>query len=170
MSGGNVYVTDFIRNDVQKFDADGAYVLTFGGFGSNPGQFNEIGWGALDAKGAFWAPDSGNDRIQQFSPDGAFLQAIGPDLGTPTPTALVLDGPQGVALDAAGRIFIADTENARVVVLAATGTVLATVGEDTLEYPVALAVTDDGVLVALDYGRRGALQAFRLALPDSAPP
>lgn len=167
---GDVYVTDLIRNDVQKFDADGAYLLTFGGFGAGPGHFQEIGWGALDAQGNFWAPDSGNHRIQQFAPDGEFLRAIGPDLGIPTAGALTLDGPQGVAIDATGRIFIADTGNARIVVLTLSGSLLGTFGEGALEHPVALALADDGALYALDDGRRGALQAFRLDLPETASP
>lgn len=167
---GNVYVTDLIRNDVQKFDPAGGYLLTFGGFGAEPGQFTEIGWGALDAEGNFWAPDTGNDRIQQFSPGGVFLRAMGPGDGTPTSGALALSGPQGVAVDAAGRILISDTENARVVVAAPDGAPLGAFGNDVLEHPVALAVAADGDVFVVDYGRRGAVQAFQLAPPEVAPP
>lgn len=167
---GNVYVADAVRNDVQKFDADGAYLLTFGGFGSGPGLFNGIGWGDFDAQGNLWLPDAGNNRIQQFSPDGAFLREIGsPAAGTPA-TGPGLDAPQGVAVGSAGLLFIGDAGNARGVVLDQDGGLVGTFGEGVLQYPVALASSQDDELFVLDYGRRAALQGFRVSLPEVAPP
>ena len=39
-SQGLVFVHDDVRNDAQKFDADGTFVLWFGGPGSAPGQLD----------------------------------------------------------------------------------------------------------------------------------
>lgn len=65
---------------------------------------------ALDADGTVWVADFGNNRIQAFSSDGAFVTAFGTRGAAPG----MLNAPNDVAIDAHGRIWVADTANMRI--------------------------------------------------------
>ncbi len=103
-----------LSTGVGCIDPDGAGPLELGD-GQLLGKPAAI---AVDQSGNFYVADSGNARIQKFSPDGTFLWKFGsPGTGEGqfglSPYGL---GPQGIAVDAAGRIYVADTENKRIVV------------------------------------------------------
>ena len=75
-----------------------------------------------------------------------------------------LNDPRGVAVDADGNIYVADTGNARVVKLSPTGEVLATwgqkgTGEGDFQEPVAVAVEPTGSILVLD-AAEGYIQRF----------
>jgi sugar lactone lactonase YvrE len=120
-SQGNVFVDDEQREVIQKFDANGTHLLTFGGSGSEPGQLAEQGWMTIDANDHVWVADTGNGRIQQFDNNGQFLAEF--DGGG----ALV--EPWDVAVDAAGRLFVADLAAGQVVVLDAADAVIGVWGQ-----------------------------------------
>ena len=48
---GSVYVADTFNHRIQKFGADGAFVLKWGTFGTGPGQFNTPFDVAVDVAG-----------------------------------------------------------------------------------------------------------------------
>jgi DNA-binding beta-propeller fold protein YncE len=102
---------------VQKFDSDGNFILQWGTYGTTGGVaegFEGIFWGprdiAIDDDGKIYVTDTGNKRVQIFSPEGEFLGQWG-GFG-------VLDGemdePVGIDIDEEGYIYIADTWNQRV--------------------------------------------------------
>ena len=71
---------------------------------------------ALDAVGNLYIADSGNHRIRKVTPQGTISTYAG--TGTPgfagdggQAASATLNLPRGVALDAAGNLFIADTNN-----------------------------------------------------------
>src|SRR5579884_822352 len=68
-----------------------------GGNGSGNGEFDSPTAMALDHNGNVLIADTGNGRIQTFSPTGAFLASIGP-----------FDAPNGVAVDREGNIYVAE--------------------------------------------------------------
>ncbi len=74
---GEVYVTDYDRNRVQKFSADGTFLLGFGVAGSGDGQFNHPTGVVVDASGNVYVGDRYNDRVQVFSSTGTFLRKFG---------------------------------------------------------------------------------------------
>lgn len=76
-STGEVYVTDYDRNRVQKFSADGTFLLGFGASGTGDGQFNHPTGVAVDASGNVYVGDRYNDRVQVFSSGGTFLRKFG---------------------------------------------------------------------------------------------
>jgi DNA-binding beta-propeller fold protein YncE len=77
-SGGNVYVS--IGNDrIQKFDSRGNLITEWGYWGRAEGQFDGPGGIAVDSLGNVYVADSGNDRIEKFSPDEQGLIPL-PDL------------------------------------------------------------------------------------------
>jgi DNA-binding beta-propeller fold protein YncE len=116
-AGGNVYVADTWNHRIQKFDAEGNFLLQWGGYRATGGAAEgEEGffWGprdvAIDAEGNIYVSDTGNKRVQVFSPDGQFLGQWG-GFGVEDGQ---MDEPVGVVTDEEGNIYVADTWNQRV--------------------------------------------------------
>lgn len=70
----------------------------WGGNGSGPGQLKYPLGLCLDAQGNVLVADTGNDRVEKFSPGGAFLAS--------SDETLQLDFPSHVMADAEGRILL----------------------------------------------------------------
>ena len=67
-SHGNVYVTDYDNNRVQKFDTNGNFITKWGSEGSKDGQFDGPKGIAVDTHGNVYVTDEGNTRIELFVP------------------------------------------------------------------------------------------------------
>ncbi len=125
-SAGNLYIAD--QNNARIRKISGGTITTFAGNGT-PGfrgdggpainaQLNQP-WGvAVDAAGNVYVGDNGNNRIRKIV-NGVILSIAGDSgagfSGDNGPgTAAELDGPQHIAVDSSGKVYIADTGNARV--------------------------------------------------------
>lgn len=64
---GNVYVADNDNSRIQKFSLEGTFLFKWGSFGSEDGQFCEMGGIAIDNRGKVYVADLGNHRIQKFT-------------------------------------------------------------------------------------------------------
>ena len=129
-SAGNLYIADTGNDRIRKVDAATKIITTVAGGGST----STIGDGGpataaslagpntvvLDAAGTLYIADSGNNRIRNVS---AATKIISTVAGTGTEgfsgdggaaISAQLDYPNGVAVDASGIVYIADTENDRV--------------------------------------------------------
>jgi DNA-binding beta-propeller fold protein YncE len=75
--------------------------------GSAPGQFSKPMGIAANSKDHIFVADTGNDRVQEFTPDGKFVRVIG-------------DGelltPMKVAFDKQDRLYVADSVRNRIAV------------------------------------------------------
>jgi DNA-binding beta-propeller fold protein YncE len=67
-----------------------------GGNGSRRGQFNNPHGIAVDSAGNIFVADTGNGRIQKFSPNGTFV------------TSMATTDPNGIAIDRAADIYVAE--------------------------------------------------------------
>lgn len=117
-NNGTIYVTDTWNHRVQMFSLVGQYQGQFGSFANvqqgdpqaEPGKF----WGprdlAIDSQGNVYVTDTGNKRVQKFSPAGEFIQAWGG--GGIVPGAF--EEPVGIDIDNQGNIYVADTWNHRI--------------------------------------------------------
>jgi uncharacterized protein (TIGR03663 family) len=163
---GSIYVADTDNHRIQKFDAEGQFVLAWGTKspeqpepGAPPGQFNEP-WGvAVDADGNVYVADTWNHRVQKFSSDGQFVTQWGVN-GVPGPEDPTLGpgqfwGPRGIAVGSDGNVYIADTGNKRIQVFSADGQFVRAFGgggplDGQLEEPVGVAVGSDGNVYVAD--------------------
>jgi DNA-binding beta-propeller fold protein YncE len=111
-TNGDVYVSDYANNRVEKFDSSGNYLLQFGGLGSGPGQMNGPIGIALDPTNEdVYVTDFFNNRVEKFDPSGNFVSQF----GTEGQTDGQFEGPNGIAVDPHnGDIWVTDRYNNRV--------------------------------------------------------
>ena len=124
-STGNIYIADSGNNRVRK--VAGSVISTFAGNGT-PGlsgdnaaaataaQLNAPAALALGSGGILFIADAGNNVIRKVASGKiTTIAGNGTTLGDGgVSTAALLSGPQGVRLDSAGNIYIADTQDNRV--------------------------------------------------------
>jgi uncharacterized protein (TIGR03437 family) len=149
-AAGNLYIADTGNNVVRKVAADGAISTVAGNAAAGPGytgdggpataaQLNNPSGLALDARGNLYIADTSNNAIRMVGQDGnintiagSFAGSLGSSGDGGLATAALLNNPGGLAVDAAGNLYIADGGNNRVrVVSAATGNISAFAGSNT---------------------------------------
>ena len=106
---GNVYVTDNDNLRIQKFDADGIFLLQWGSSGSGGGQFGYLSGVAADKDGNIYVAD-GNSLIKKFDANGNFILEWG-EFGFGDDT---LSGIQTVAVDMEGNVYVGDSADLEV--------------------------------------------------------
>ncbi len=82
---------------------------------------------SLDSQGNLYVLDTGNHRIQKFSPDGAFLASLGRQGQGPGEFSY----PDSIDIDNADRIWVSDPNNKRIQVLTPEGKEWKTLGFTT---------------------------------------
>jgi streptogramin lyase len=114
---GQVYVTDRSQH-VTELDATGDVVRRWGGRGTAPGKFRLYsGALAVGSDGRVYVADTGNFRIQVFSPDGTFIAQYG-GYGQ-GPGKFVW--PSGIAVGDDGSMYVADDRAATITALSPNG-------------------------------------------------
>lgn len=118
---GTLYVADTGNNAIRRITPDGRVTTIAGdgvaGYQDGPGpqaRFNAPIGIAVDTSGRLIVADTYNDRIRAIAPDGAVTTIAGsaePGLLDGAADLARFDTPCGVAIDASGRIYVADTGN-----------------------------------------------------------
>lgn len=71
---GDLYISDGYGNArVHKFSPEGELLLSWGDFGTDPGQFNLVHSVCTDSAGRVYVADRENHRVQIFDSEGRFL-------------------------------------------------------------------------------------------------
>lgn len=97
---------------MQKFDANGQFLTSFGQLGNNWGEFDKPKGVALDSFGNVYVVDSGWSNVQIFNPKGQILLFF----GGRGPVPGMLKNPISIAIDKQNRIYVGDYLNHRVAV------------------------------------------------------
>ena len=75
---GELYIADGYGNArVHKYSPDGQHLLSWGDYGTDPGQFNLVHSIATDAEGRVYVADRENHRVQVFDDQGIYLEQWG---------------------------------------------------------------------------------------------
>jgi sugar lactone lactonase YvrE len=130
-AAGNLYIADSGNERIRAVYTDGV-INTIAGCGGSGGfggdtfpatgaQFNHPNGLAVDASGNIYVADTGNDCIREVFARTGIINTVagtGTTLGysgdNGLAVAATLDSPEGVAVDASGNLFIADTNNHRI--------------------------------------------------------
>jgi diacylglycerol O-acyltransferase / trehalose O-mycolyltransferase len=124
---GRLWVADTGNSRFAIFTPEGAFVEYWGTKGSGDGEFDlqrdgGDGYGAIEfaPDGSFYVLDVGNLRVQHFDSDRQLLGSW----GGPGPGPGQYKDPIGLAVDAAGVVYVLDDQRALVEMYDADGTVL----------------------------------------------
>ncbi|HEY1118955.1 MAG TPA: SMP-30/gluconolactonase/LRE family protein, partial [Acidimicrobiales bacterium] len=161
---GVVWVVDTRNHRIQRYNPATQAFSVVGVQGTGPGQFQDPMGIAVTAN-AVYVADTGNDRVQKLALDG-----------TPQASyAIGLDGPEGVEVAPDGTVWVADTQNSRLVHLSADlGTDLGDgfgsegTGNTQFHNPHDLAFGNDKMYVADTYNNR--VQVYSMPGPVDPPP
>ena len=107
-----IYVLDGVNSQVKVFNENGSFLFSFGSRGNAQGQFESPLGLANDSTGRIFVADTGNRRVQVFSPDGKVQSefTIKAAKGSQHPC-----DPVDLALDEQrNRIYVVDNENHKV--------------------------------------------------------
>jgi RHS repeat-associated protein len=134
-TNGYIYVLDTGNDRVEYFNAAPGhlyeYLGQFGEAGSKLGQFKEPKGIAVDPDGDVWVADTGNGRVEQFSPTGEPIRTFG------EPSVVIeekrkekakereereakelapehFNKPIGITFDGAGGMYVVDSGNDRI--------------------------------------------------------
>ena len=159
-AAGNIYIADTHNHRIRK--VSGGTITTIAGtgvagFSGDGGQavsatFSSPTALASDAAGNLYIADTDNHRIRKIS--GTTISTVagsGEQFFSGDGAAAIfagLDSPNGVAVDAAGTIYIGDTHNQRVRVVNTSGTISTLSGTDNKAYG-----GDGGVATAASLAR-----------------
>jgi uncharacterized protein (TIGR03437 family) len=141
-SAGNLYIADTQNHRVRKVSANGTISTVAGsgtaGSGGDGGaagsaQLNLPFGVAVDAAGNLYIAEFGNNRVRKVAANGNISTIAGNGVSgfsgdKGQATSAQLNGPQGVAVDSAGNVFIADSGNNRVRMVAPTGVITTVAG------------------------------------------
>lgn len=166
---GLIYIADTWNHRVVVLNSNGEAVREFGSFGdtadapdatAQPGLF--FGPRAVAVTGdEIFVVDTGNERVQVFSPDGTFLRAWGGNGNGPTQFV----EPVGIVIGPDGRVYVADSGNARISVFQRDGTPMAQWPVDAWSgqqyFEPYLAIDNEGLLYATSSGT-GSVEVYDL--------
>jgi len=135
---GNVYVADGPNNNIRKITPAGAVTTLAGGLNGsldgtgNAAQFNYPSGVAVDCSGNIYVADTNNSTVREISPAGVVTTLAGAPGQTGSAdgagSAARFNYPNGIAVDSAGNVYVADTYNSTVREISPAGVVTTLAG------------------------------------------
>ncbi len=186
-SAGNLYIADTGNSLIRRVDKNGIITSYVGGTGPTAGSLKNPTGICFDAAGNLYIADTGNRRIAKYFPTanqgrvttfaGNGNVGFGGDGGLATKAQL--NNPVGLAIDAAGNLYIADANNSRIRKVTTDGYIYTIAGSGAIGYwgdgdlatnaalnfPRGLAVGSDGKVYIADTAN----SVIRVLTPSAAP-
>ena len=125
-AAGNVYVADTGNDTIRKITPAGVVTTLAGAAGPvrqrrrhrRRGTVQRAAGVAVDGADNLYVADSGNDTIREITPAGVVTTLAGtpgqPGGADGTGAAARFDNPDGVAVDSAGHVYVADANNSSI--------------------------------------------------------
>ncbi len=145
-ASGNIYSSNYNRNEVIKFSPSGTVLKTFTPIPTSSNQVYQPQGVAFDDTNVYVS--LGTHEIKVYDLAGNYLRTV----GSPGTGDGQLDVPTGIALDNAGNLYVADWGNGRVQVFDNAGAFVRKIGEGTLVGPSRLALDGTGKIYISDPG------------------
>lgn len=162
---GNLYIADLGNARVRKVTPGGLILTVAGGGSDAPGsgadavsvRLNQPRNVAVDAAGNLYISDFGDHVVYRVTPSGAIERIVGtgspgalPDDAVLPADAAPLRAPAGLALDASGALYVADSGNGRLRKI--QGGLMSTVATPglSLGLPTGIAFDANGALYVAD--------------------
>ena len=182
-SAGNYYIADNGNSRIRKVDTAGiitTFVGASGGTSGTAGRLDHPNGLRFDASGALYIADSNNARVASYVPPSVFNNVAGTNVagfsgdGGQAKFAQ-LNKPVGIAIDAVGNIYLADTNNSRIRKITSDGIITTIAGKGggsysgdggnatsaVLNFPRSVAVSPNGTVYIADTGNH----AIRVLTP-----
>lgn len=185
---GMVFVTEFAGNRIRRIAPDGTVTTWAGngvaGYRDGPraeALLSRPGGLALDAEGRLYFTEWGSHRIRRIDTQGVVstIAGMGESGYVDGPAAEArFHNPDGIAVDGAGNVYVADHSNHAVRRVTPSGQVETLIGNGNagiglggpasaaLSYPVGIGLGANGVLFVVDSGNH---RLLRLAPAGSGP-
>lgn len=168
-ASGNILVADQLNNLIRKVTPAGA-VTTFAGSGLRAeadgaglaAGFNNPSGIAIDASGNIYVADGGGNTIRKITPAGVVTTLAGNGSAGATDgtgAGASFNGPQGLAFDALGNLYVADSGNNRIRKISPLGQVTTVAGNYpgadnnnvNLDKPVGIVIDASGNAYASEF-------------------
>ncbi len=142
-ASGMLYVTDWLNSTIRKIVIATGVVTTFAGTAGNVGdadgtgaaaRFNKANGIAADTSGNLYVADTYNHTIRKIVIATGVVTTLAGTAGSGgdtdgTGAAALFNGPSGIAADASGNLYVADTNNHTIrKIVSATGVVTTLAG------------------------------------------
>ncbi|MET3977490.1 sugar lactone lactonase YvrE [Mucilaginibacter sp. UYP25] len=137
-AAGNMYVSDSYNSVIRKVNAAGVTTTLAGngtlGYADGPAesaQFYAPAGLVVDAAGNVFVADMGNNTIRKITPAGVVSTFAGSGYAgysNGTGTAALFNAPAGLAFDATGNLYVADSGNNLIRMITPAGVVTTVVG------------------------------------------
>ena len=111
-----IAVSDVGNHKIHLFKSDGTHIRSFGGLGTQPGEFNRPAGIAFRVSNIIVA-EQNNDRVQEVSKQGQYLSHFGQKGSLDHQ----LNRPYGLYIDSDGNIVVADSRNKLIKIFCAGG-------------------------------------------------
>jgi len=137
-ASGNVYVVDMFNHKIRKISPAGVVSTlagSTGGYANGTGTVAKFYYPtgiAVDVSGNMYVADYYNHKIRKISPAGVVSTLAGSTGGSAdgTGTTAQFNYPQGVAVDASGNVYVADSYNNKIRKITPAGVVSTLAGSN----------------------------------------
>jgi tripartite motif-containing protein 2/3/tripartite motif-containing protein 71 len=149
----NILVADSGNHRIQKFTADGKFIITMGSFGTKPIQFNTpTGIAVHPENKLIYVSESLNHRVQILKPNLALHKVFGSrgsDKGQ-------FEQPRGIAFDSKQNVYVSEyrtiTRSTHIQVFTAEGEHLRWLGDTKLNCPFDVCIDSNDIAYVCEMG------------------